>query len=68
MWNDWNRDVRTAAARTLGRTGNGKVCTCLYLVVLCLLVLALMFAVWLHYCLLSFAFIFVGASVNVHLC
>jgi len=25
MWNDWNKDVRTAAARTLGRTGNGKL-------------------------------------------
>ena len=25
MWNDWSKDVRTAAARALGRTGNGKV-------------------------------------------
>ena len=25
MWNDWNKDVRSAAAQTLGRTGNGKV-------------------------------------------
>ncbi|XP_065071810.1 uncharacterized protein LOC135696366 [Rhopilema esculentum] len=25
MWNDWSKDVRTAAARALGRTGNGKL-------------------------------------------
>ena len=25
MWNDWNKDVRSAAAQALGRTGNGKV-------------------------------------------
>ena len=25
MWNDWSKDVRSAAAQALGRTGNGKV-------------------------------------------
>jgi len=25
MWNDWNKEVRTAAAQALGKTGNGKV-------------------------------------------
>lgn len=25
MWNDWNKDVRSAAAQALGRTGNGKL-------------------------------------------
>ncbi|KAL9983640.1 hypothetical protein ACROYT_G005843 [Oculina patagonica] len=25
MWNDWSKDVRSAAAQALGRTGNGKL-------------------------------------------
>ena len=28
MWNDWSKDVRIAAAKCLGKTGNGKVLNC----------------------------------------
>lgn len=25
MWNDWNKEVRSAAAQALGKTGHGKI-------------------------------------------
>ena len=35
MWNDWSKDVRIAAARALGKTGNGKVSMSFFLDIYC---------------------------------